>query len=97
MPQKPTLEIKDPSESSKKYSFDLEAWMTALDTTIASVTSVAATPSGLTVASNSNDSYVVNVFLTGGTADIDYQIDVTFVTADGQTLIATAVIPVRQK
>ena len=86
---------KTPDESGKKYTFDLTAKLGQKGTTIVSVSSTTVNPTGLTLGSTTFTTVLINVFVSGGTADTEYAVTVTYVTGDGQTLQDTMVIMVR--
>lgn len=89
-----TLEPKDPSEA-KRYEFDLESWLDAMETTISSLTSV--TGSGVTVTGTAFSTKQIQALLSGGTAGTVAKVEALFTTADGQTLIATIQVPIEEK
>lgn len=75
---------KTPNETRK---FDLSfASLLATDETISSVSSTDVSPSGLTVDSAAATGQVVQFTLSGGVAGTVYEVSVTVVSSNGQTL-----------
>lgn len=89
----PTQFIKDP-DAVLDYVFDWSSWLDDTDT-ISSYTVTA--ESGLTVDSDSNTTTAVTVWLSGGTANTDYEVTCSIVTADGREDDRTAVIMCRER
>ena len=76
--------FKQPAES-RLYDFDFSGKMRTGET-IATVVSVVATPSGLTVGATSFSGQVAQVRLSGGTADTDYKLTCKVTTSASNTL-----------
>ena len=87
-------EVKDPADV-KDYSVDFSAQL-GVGETVDSRTVVAAT--GLTVDSSSIvTSNTVRVWLSGGTAGLNYRVTVTAVTSGGRTLEVDGIVRVRER
>lgn len=65
---------KDPATATDPFTFDLSAWLVSEDTTYTIVGSVTAdaTPSGLTIGAIVYSGPLITVYLSGGTAGVDY-------------------------
>ncbi len=85
--------IKDP-EAVLDYAFDWSEWL-ATGETISSYTITVET--GLTNDSDSESSGIVTVWLSGGTADNEYDVACRIVTNAGRTDERTITIRVRNK
>ena len=90
---------KTPGDALIRFEMDF-AGLPELDSaTIASVTSVAATPSGLTIASEqveTGDKAASAVF-SGGTDGTDYEVTFTVLLSSGETLARTGLLRVRTR
>lgn len=88
---------KTPGDLLWRYAMDLsELPQVRAGATIASVTSVAASPSGLTIASSQVDTGSKSASATfgGGTADTDYAVTFTVVLSTGETVARTGTLKV---
>ena len=76
--------LKQPAES-RLYAMDFSANMAAADT-ISSITSVTATPTGLTLGTAAVSGQRVQFRISSGTGGTQYKITVVIVTSAGDTL-----------
>jgi len=83
---------KDPS-AVLDYQFDWSAWL-GTDTIASSTWTV---PTGITKDSSSNTTTTATVWLSGGTADTNYECANTIVTASARTDQRTLTIRCREK
>lgn len=79
-----TIQTKQPAES-RLYNFDFGGLMVTGET-IASISGVTATPSGLTVGSTAISGQIAQVRLSGGTGATEYLLTCTVVTSASNTL-----------
>lgn len=84
--------VKDPS-AVLDYQCDWSAWLGS-DTIVSSTWTV---PSGITKTSSTNTTTTATVWLSGGTADVNYECVNTIVTAGGRTDQRTLTIICRDK
>lgn len=89
----PTAFVKDPA-AVLDYKFNWADWLGATDT-ITSHTITA--DAGITVNSSSTTTTAVTVWLSGGTADTDYEVVCRIVTTDGRTDERTMTVRVRER
>jgi hypothetical protein len=90
MPKSQVIVVKDPNDS-RTFTFDCTSDLAQYGTTIASIVSLVATPTGLTFAGNAivGSSLMVSSLVSGGTHGVQYDAVLTYTTADGQTLEAS--------
>lgn len=86
--------VKDPDEV-KDYSLDWSALL--VDDTISTSTWTLASGAGLTIGSNSNTDTLSTVWLSGGTAGVNYELLNRVVTTGGRTYDQTVKLKVRVK
>jgi len=84
------MRVKDPIDKLD-YGFDLAKWLA--DDVIATATW--AVPAGITKVAESNTTTVTRVWVSGGTAGEDYDLEVTVTTAAGRTWQRTITLKVR--
>jgi hypothetical protein len=89
MPKAPQITTKDPNEV-RLMTFDCTNDLSVSSTTISAISSLTATPTGLTFAGNTitGSSLMVSTLVSGGTHGVQYEAVLTYTTADGQTLEA---------
>jgi hypothetical protein len=74
--------VKDPQDI-RTYTFNWAAWLTSIGSdTIA--TSVWVVPTGITSVSESNDTTLANIRISGGTAGVTYEISNRVTTTAGE-------------
>lgn len=88
-----TTFVKDPN-AVLDYRVDWSAWLPEGDTIDTSTWTV---PSGINKDSESNDTTSATVWLSGGTAGVNYQLVNRVTTAGGRTDDRTITISVREK
>jgi len=86
--------VKDPDEV-KDYSLDWSALL--VDDTISTSTWTLASGEGLAIGSNSNTDTLSTVWLSGGTAGVNYELLNRVVTTGGRTYDQTVKLKVRVK
>ena len=89
---------KQPDENLD-YDFDWSAWMASGDTLQASTgTSVVSATTGITVGTKTHNTStsIVKQFLSGGTADADYEIECTVTTTQGRIGQREIILEVRE-
>jgi len=84
---------KDP-QAVLDYRFDWAQWLAAGETITAHTVTV---PAGLAKDSDSATSTAVTVWLSGGTAGVDYAVGCRVTTSQGRTDERTIVIAVRER
>ena len=86
---------KDPVDQAT-FNFNWGAWINGADP-VASVTSVTANPSGLTIGVPALNSNIVSVVLSGGTSGINYTVSCQITTQGGTVAKRSGILPVQTR
>lgn len=90
----PEICEKTASETDKKFTLNFTDHLNS-GATVSAVSSITASPSGLTFANNTVSSPYVTTKVSGGTNGVDYVVTAVVTTSDGETLEESGLLRVR--